>query len=96
MIRPSAVRRIRLEVELADGSRVELEGEPLYGAMLSIEPHYAEPLAGALLAPHVLTSVGLTIEMEVTEVRMTQTAPTAQRTPELGGGALALTERPKP
>lgn len=96
MIRPSAVRRIRLEVELADGGRVELEGEPLYGAMLSIEPHYAEPPAGALLAPYVLTSVGVTIEMEVTEVRMTQTAPTAQRTPELSGGALALTERPKP
>ena len=92
------MRRIRLEVELADGSRVELEGEPLYGATLNLVPHYVDPTpsASVMRAPYALTSVGLTIEMEVTEVRMTQTAPTAQRAPELDGGVLALTERPKP
>ena len=92
------MRRIRLEVELADGSRVELEGEPLYGATLNLVPHYVDPTpsASVMRAPSILASVGLTIEMEVTEVRMTQTAPTAQRAPELVGDALALTERPKP
>lgn len=70
-VKTSAVTRVRLFVELADGGTVELEGNPQHGVQMSLEPRYS---GGPV--PFV-TSVGLHLDAEVDEVRYVATPPTS-------------------